>query len=99
MANKLSSVSGPRSRVGPHVGEMPALLTRMSTSPTSSASHNASAGSPRSAPTNRAEPPPAFDLGDHRSAAGSVTAVHDPRGPLRGQLHCGGLTDPRRSAG
>jgi hypothetical protein len=34
----------------------PALLTRMSTSPTAPASRNASAGSLRSAPTNQAEP-------------------------------------------
>ena len=32
-------------------------------------------------------------------AADRVAAVHDYRGPLRGQLHRGGPTDSRRRAG
>ena len=76
----------------------PALLTRMSTSPASRASRSACAGSPRSAPTNRAEPPP-FSIGDHRGAPIGVAAVHDHRGALRGQLCRGSLADSRRRAG
>src|SRR6478752_748608 len=52
-----SSVLASSSADGPNQAN-PALLTRMSTSPASSASRSACAGSPRSAPTNRAEPPP-----------------------------------------
>src|ERR1700722_20326837 len=56
-ANSRSSVLASSCADGPNQAN-PALLTRMSTSPASSASRSASAGSPRSAPTNRAEPPP-----------------------------------------
>src|SRR6476620_1158764 len=77
----------------------PALLTRMSTSPASRASRSACAGSPRSAPTNRAESPPFSDLGDHRGAPVRVAAVHVHRGALGGQLYRGSVADSRCRAG
>ncbi|HVT60684.1 MAG TPA: hypothetical protein VHR45_20095 [Thermoanaerobaculia bacterium] len=58
LANMASKVAMSKSAVGPHA-ENPALLTRMSISPASSARRLTLAGSLRSAATNWARPPPA----------------------------------------
>src|SRR6266576_1221511 len=97
LANSASNVSTLRSGVAPNQ-ENPALLTRMSISPTALTRRWRSAGSLRSAPTKRAWPP----------AAAIASTVSAPRAasrpwtmtsaPSAGQLQGYCTADPGRRA-
>src|ERR1700716_1971028 len=85
LANILSNAEISNSAVGAK-SAIPALLIRMSTSPTSRARRCTSAASPRSAATKLAEPPAAVIFLDGGGAAGGVAAVNHDLGPVPGQL-------------
>src|SRR5947199_9088047 len=85
LANSASNVSTLRSGVAPNQ-ENPALLTRMSISPTALTRHWRSAGSLRSAP-DEARPAARSGNGvDSLGASGGVAAMDDDLGAVAGPV-------------
>src|SRR6266550_6662589 len=97
LANSASNVSTLRSGVAPNQ-ENPALLTRMSISPTAMTRRWRSAGSLRSAPTKRRLAARSGNRVDSLGASGGVAAMDDDLGAVAGQLQGYCTADPGRRA-